>query len=189
MSARRRLGTLGVAAGGLLIGHWLVYAIVSPATPARTALLRHTGHAYLGAASQLALVLALMAFAAMVMGELNGAGGPTVAGLIRRMVTFQVSAFVLMEATERIVGGVPLAGLLRSGILPLGVAAQVAVGLVAAATIRWLLRVADLVADVLARATTSPSRASGALRPRVAAFVVPDRHLSATGVRGPPSSV
>ena len=188
MRARRRLATLSVAVGGVLAGHWLTYAIVSPAEAPRTTLLHDTGHAYLGAVSQVALVCSLAAVASMFLGALTGADRPEIAHLARRVVTFQVSAFIVLEVVERIVAGAPLASLLRSAILPVGVGTQAAVGAIAAAAIRWLLRAADRVAAVLARRAASASRAGAAWRPRVDAFLAPQRHLSATGVRGPPSS-
>jgi len=55
--------------------------------------------------------------------------------------------------------------------------------------IRWLLRTADRVAAALGRAATPPRRdVPRPLLPR-SVFTPVDRHLSAAGVRGPPSSV
>jgi hypothetical protein len=189
MNARRRSSTLGIAVGGVLLGHWLTYRAVSPDAHARLRLLRHTGHAYLGPANDLALVAALTAFAALFVGQLSAtARTGRMVGVTRRIVAFQVSAFVLMEVLERVTAGAPLDGLIRTGILPIGVGVQVAVALLAAVAIRWLVRAADHVAAVLAR--------PGAPRPRgVVAIAVPTaipvpvrRHLSAAGVRGPPSA-
>jgi len=190
MDARRRLATLGVAVGGVLTGHWLTYRIVSPGAHARATLLRVTGHSYLGFANDLALILALSAFAAMFVGQLSAANGTNrTVGITRRVVAFQVSAFVLMEVLERVTAGAPLGELVRTGILPIGVATQAVVALVAAASIRWMLRVADRVAAVLSRPAVPP-RATAAGHPLPQpVFRVAHRHLSAAGVRGPPLSV
>ncbi len=110
-------------------------------------------------------------------------------GLTARVVAFQVSAFVLMEVLERLTAGSPLADLLRSGILPIGVAAQVAIGYLAARAIRWLLRAADRVAATLATAAIAPHPDAPRAFPPEAGFAPAGRHLSAAGVRGPPSSV
>ena len=190
MDPRRRLATLGVAVGGVLTGHWLTYQVVAPAGHARTTLLRATGHAYLGFANDLALILALSAFAAMFVGQLStGSGTDRVAGVARRVVAFQVSAFVLMEVLERVTAGAPLGGLIRTGVLPIGIATQAVVALVAAASIRWILRVADRVAAALSRPAPALRAVEIARAVPLPVFPAVGRHLSAAGVRGPPPSV
>jgi hypothetical protein len=190
MDPRRRVATLGVAVGGVLTGHWLTYEVVSLGGHTRTTLLRVTGHAYLSFANDLALILALSAFAALFVGQLSAANGTGRAvGITRRVVAFQVSAFVLMEVLERVTAGAPLGELIRTGVLPVGVATQAVVALVAAASIRWMLRVADRVAAVLSRPAV-PTRAVAAAHPLPQpVFRAVRRHLSAAGVRGPPLSV
>jgi hypothetical protein len=110
-------------------------------------------------------------------------------GITGRVVRFQVCAFVALEVLERVTAGSPLPDLIRSGILPIGVTAQIAIGFLAAFVIRWLLRTADRVAAALGR-TAAPSRRDGPspLLPEPV-FVPVFRHLSAAGVRGPPSLV
>ena len=190
MDPRRRVATLGVAVGGVLTGHWLTYQVVSSNGHSRTTLLRVTGHAYLGFANDLALILALSAFAAMFVGQLSAANGVARAvGITRRVVAFQVSAFVLMEVLERVTAGAPLGELVRSGVLPIGIATQAVVALVAAASIRWMLRVADRVAAVLSRPTVPPRAVASAHPIPLPVFSEVRRHLSAAGVRGPPLSV
>ena len=190
MDPRRRLATLGVAVGGVLAGHWVTYQVVSPGAYARTSLLRVTGHGYLGFANDLALILALAAFATLFVGQLSAANGsgPAV-GITRRIMAFQISAFVLMEVLERVTAGAPLSELLRTGVLPVGVAMQAIVAVVAAASIRWMLRVADRVSAMLSRPVVPPPvvDATHPIHPPV--FVAARRHLSAAGVRGPPPSV
>ena len=190
MSARRRVATLGIAVGGVLAGHWLTYLVVAPVAGARTSLLHQTGHAYLGMANDVALVFALAALATMFIGQLSSAErGRQFPGLTTRVIRFQVCAFVLMEVLERVTAGSPLAELIHTGILPIGIAAQAGIGYLAARAIRWLLRTADRVAAALGRPAVPARRfVPQPLVPSLV-FVPAGRHLSATGVRGPPSSV
>lgn len=190
MSARRRLATLGVAVGGVLAGHWLTYLVVAPIAGSRATILHQTGHSYLGLANDLALVAALAAMASMFIAQLTSpAPAPGLLGITGRVVRFQVCAFVALEVLERVTAGSPLSDLIRSGILPIGVAAQIMIGLLAAFVIRWLLRTADRVAAALGRAAAPPRRdVPRPLFPEPV-FVPVFRHLSAAGVRGPPSLV
>ena len=181
---------MGVAVGGVLAGHWLTYLVVAPLAGSRATILHQTGHSYLGLANDLALVVALAAMASMFIAQLvNPVPTGGLLGITGRVVRFQVCAFVALEVLERLTAGSPLSELVRSGILPIGVVAQITIGLLAAFAIRWLLRTADRVAAVLGRAAAPPRR--DVPRPLLPEPVfVPDfRHLSAVGVRGPPSSV
>jgi hypothetical protein len=190
MSARRRLATLGVAVCGVLVGHWLAYLAVAPTAGSRAAILHETGHAYLGLANDIALVAALAAMAGMFIGQLTS---PMPAGQIQGVtslvVRFQVSAFVALEVLERLTAGSPLAELIHTGILPIGLAAQVGIGYIAAHVIRWLLRTADRVAAAFGRPAVPPRRTVPRPLLPEPVFVPAARHLSAAGVRGPPSSV
>jgi hypothetical protein len=173
----------------VLAGHWLTYQAVAPIAGSRATLLHQTGHAYLGMANDLALVAALAAMATIFIGQLTRPA-PTrqIHGLTGRVVRFQVSAFVLLEVLERVTSGSPLAGLIHTGILPIGIAAQIGIGYLAAHAIRWLLRTADRVTATLGRAAV----AARELVPRPLVpepvFVPAVRHLSAAGIRGPPSA-
>jgi hypothetical protein len=190
LSARRRLATLCVAVGGVLVGHWLTYLAAAPIAGSRAAILHETGHAYLGMANDLALVAALAAMAAMFIGQLTRPAPPGQLGeLTGRVIRFQVSAFVLLEVLERVTAGSPLAELIHTGILPIGIAAQVGIGWLAARAIRWLLRTADRVAAAFGRAPVPTRRIGPRLLLPERVFVPAGRHLSAAGVRGPPSFV
>ena len=137
MGARRRLATLGVAVGGVLVGSLADL-------PGRGAGRRHarrrsctqTGHAYLGIANDLALVPALAAIAAHVHRaalDQRPVRSDVAAGSPARVVGSRSARSSLMEVLERVTAGAPLAELIRTGMLPIGVAAQVGVGFVAAA--------------------------------------------------------
>ena len=189
MSARpsNRAVTMGVASGGVLLGHWLVYLIVSRAPAARGALLTETGHAYLGAADGLGLAVALAASAAIFLGRMTRRGDLDLplADVGARLAGFQVAAFFAMELTERITVGVPIGQLAHGPILPVGVIVQALVALFGALAIRALCRVADSAATALAATPPLPRGASGWLSilasPRPDGIAVPVR-----GGRGPP---
>lgn len=187
MGSRRRLATLGVAVGGVLAGHWLTYLAVSPTSHAREALLHDTGHAYLGLANDVGLLVVLAAFAAIFLGRLTTTDPNTRPTISRRIVGFQVGAFLTMEVLERITAGVPLTELARHILLPTGIAFQIGVGLLASAVIRWLLRLADRVASTIATGAAAPGRPAPAFALPASAFVPTGRELFATGVRGPPT--
>jgi hypothetical protein len=190
MSARRRLATLAVAVGGVLVGHWLTYLVVAPVAGSRAAILHQTGHSYLGLANDIALVAALAALASMFIAQLTTPEpSRRFLGVTGRVVRFQVCAFIAMEVLERVTAGSPLSELIRTGVLPIGIAAQVAIGILAAFVVRSLLRAAHRVAAALGHAAPHPRRdPSRRLLPQPV-FVPVYPHLSAAGVRGPPSSV
>jgi hypothetical protein len=192
MSARRRLATLGVAVAGVLAGHWLTYVAVTPIAGSRATVLHETGHAYLGMANDLALVVALVAIATMFIGQLTSPASMAAAGhpgVTARVIRFQVSAFVLLEVLERLTSSAPLSELIHTGILPVGIVAQAGVAFLVARAIRWLLRAADRVAAALGRGAVPARRVvAKPLRPRPV-FVPAELQLSAVGVRGPPSAV
>jgi hypothetical protein len=187
MDARRRPAVLGVAVGGVLAGHWLTYLTVSPTSHAREALLHYTGHAYLGLANDVGLLVVLAAFAAIFLGRLTANGFYGGASITRRIVGFQVGAFLAMEVLERITAGAPLTALAHHLLLPIGIALQIGVGLVASAAIRWLLRLADHVASVIAMCAAAPARPMPAFALPGDSFVPVGRELFAAGVRGPPT--
>jgi hypothetical protein len=181
---------MGVAVGGVLAGHWLTYLVVAPMTSSRAAILQQTGHAYLGMANDLALVTALAALAATFIGQLVDPVPPgQFSDITARVIRFQVGAFVLLEVLERVTAGSPIAELVHTGILPIGIAVQVGIGSCAARAIHWLLRTADRVVAALERTAVAPRRI--VLRPLLPelVFVQAERHLSAAGVRGPPLPV
>jgi len=180
---------LGVAVGGVLAGHWLTYLIVSPSSAARAALLHDTGHAYLGLANDLGLMVVLAALAVIFLGHLTAASPDTGTSITRRVVGFQVGAYLAMEMLERIMAGSPVTALTHHLLLPVGITAQIGVGLLASVLVRWLLRLADRVASAMVMGAATPPRPAQAFAFPALAFVPAGRERFATGVRGPPTAL
>lgn len=177
-----RRGLAGLAAGGIMAGHWLAYAVREPDAGARAILLEATGHHLLPQLSLLALVGAIAALLAVPRGA--GAATPRFAEVARGLILLQIGGFALLEAGERLVAHGPQAGLaqlLEPGLL-LGFAAQVAVGAAGAALVAGLARL------TLRRPITHPAGAVPFTRPVLAP---PARWTSRPGadtctLRGPP---
>jgi len=185
-SARRR-SVLGIAAGGVVLGHAITYVLVEPNAHQRTTDLAATGHAYLGLANDLGLIAGLIALSAVFLGGLTRSHGdaPPLRNLITRLAIFQAVAFAAMELLERLSAGAPLAGVLHHGILPMGIAIQVSIAVLGALIIRWLLRAADRVEWAVGAAPVVFDRASAVVV--LPTFHVPARPaLAAAGIRGPP---
>ena len=146
-NARRTGVILGVAAAGLLLGHWLTYLLDVP-SHARDQVLQATGHGYLTTAGRLAAVTAAASLAIVFLGRLTRRepGAPFIA-IAGRLAAVQISAFVAMEILERLGAGAPMHDL--TTILPVGVSAQAVVALAGAWLLRSVLHAAE-VADSLA---------------------------------------
>ena len=192
MGTTRRHAALGIAAGGVLAGHWLTYVLVDPNAHQRATELAVTGHAYLGLANDLGLLGALIACSAIFLGGLTD-GVPngehavrSLGALIVRLVTFQVVAFTSMEVLERISAGAPVAGVLQHVILPVGIGVQAALASLCALAVRWLLRAARHVGSALGAAPALPHRAAAAPLPLPTFHAPPRRALRVSGIRGPP---
>jgi hypothetical protein len=150
-----RAAVLGVALGGVLIGHELTYAIVLPNPTARDAVLASTGHGYLGLIDTPALAAAIVSLAAIFLGSLGRRlEDPSFRELVARFAAFQVLAFVTIELVERIGAGASMSDLVR--ILPVGGLTQLAVAAVAALLLRALLRAADAAAELLGSPAAAP---------------------------------
>jgi hypothetical protein len=141
----RRLLTLGIVAGGLLAGHALTYLVAVPDPHTRHVLLERTGHTYLPFASQAALILALASLAALAMRAVVGRVADLGSGSTRlsvRLAIVQVSAFVVLELTERWISGAGLSDLIHDHLLLLGTLTQVGTALAGVALLRWIWRAA-----------------------------------------------
>lgn len=187
-----RLGLLGAAAVGVVIGHAATYALAFRDPASRHALLEATGHSYWAGAVLGAGVLGAAIVAAVAIRHFRaGAGRASTSEMsllpfVARLATLQVVLFLALEIAERaFVGGIHTASL-PAELLSLGAALQVLVALGVALLLRALSRVAELVGRAVARLD-----ASAPSRPEVPA-PSPLRPVSllsgAWGVRGPPPS-
>ncbi len=183
----RRASVIGLAFGGILLGHAVTYAGLTPGAVAREMLLAATGHGYLGAASRVGLLAVMAALAATLLGRLVGGRGddPESASVTRRLISFQVSAFVALEIAERLGSGAPPSDLVVT--LPLGIAIQVAVAMAIAAVIRMLLRAADR-AHAWASTATPGRRDALSFVVRADRFFRPVLLPASVGGRAPPPS-
>lgn len=186
----RGLPTFGLAMAGLVLGHVLAYLIAVPDPHHRAFVLQRTGHEYLPAMAEAALVLALAGMAAVVIRAFAGQrrGSERFSRLAGRLGLVQVLAFGGLEVVERIVAGAPLRHLASDHILVIGMAVQVVVALAGAAFLRWLARTSSkLVETVVPRLSLPRARAVLALAstswsPGIGTFG------SVGNVRAPPSS-
>ncbi len=146
--------------GGVLAGHALTYGVLDPSEPIRRSALRSTGHGYLATANRLTLSLTVAIVAATVLARLlRGAGAERGIGwLAARLIPVQIMAFASLEIGERLLAGAPLHDLGR--VLPLGLAIQVSLAILAAAGLRILWRAAGRAAAVLGGAAASTARRS-----------------------------
>ncbi|MEO8476237.1 MAG: hypothetical protein ABI572_04175, partial [Actinomycetota bacterium] len=69
-SSTQRTAALGIATGGVLLGHHLIYAIAGP-RDGRVVAGVVDGHRYLGIANELALTLAIAGVATVFLGRLT----------------------------------------------------------------------------------------------------------------------
>ena len=175
-----RAAILGVALGGVLIGHELTYAILLPNATARDAVLASTGHGYMGFANNLALAVGVVSLAAIFLGRLGRRReDPSFGELAIRLAGFQILAFATIELVERIGAGASINDLVR--IVPVGGVTQLVVAAVAAVVLRALLRAADAVADLLG--SPAPAPRLGSIRLVVPAGIVPGT-TAPLGLRG-----
>lgn len=176
---------VGVAVGGVLAGHWLTYLVVRPDHHDRAALLAATGHWYVAAAVEVAMLLALVAAAGVFLGRLTGGGNiPSLGSTVRRLGAFQLGAFVTLELVERAVAG-SFEGLVA--VCLVGAVMQLVVATTSAWLLRSLARAADSAASVLGRAVPPVlQRAVTAIAAGATLFRPAPAFLPA-GIRGPPS--
>ena len=143
-SSARPAVLLGLALGGVLVGHALTYRAFVPDAHVRAAELADTGHAYLGGANPLGLVAAVVALSVLVLGRLVRAEGD-VPDAFWRFAAFQLTTFAAMELLERLGSGAGLRGLLPA--LLVGLPVQALVAAVVALVVRSVARAAAIVAD------------------------------------------
>jgi hypothetical protein len=183
----RELASCSIATVGVVFGHAITYVLIEPNTHDRNVLLTATGHAYLPAFAETAIVGSGLATMWIFLSRLSHRQGelPSLRSLAARMSGIQVGVFTAMETLERLNAHAALGGM--SKILLIGAAVQVASAALGAFVIRALLRAAsthDFAAPLFA--SRQSHTASVAVPPQPAPLLSP--HLPATGLRGPPHS-
>jgi hypothetical protein len=160
---------LGLALGGVLAGHTLTYDLLQPDAHQRAEALAATGHAYLHTANAAGVAAVVLALAVVFLSGVLGDPDVSRALLVRRLVGFQVAAFLGMEIVERLVAR---AGFAQIGsVLVVGVGAQLLVALAIGGVVALLVRAGRAV-------TGSPREVVGA-RPALT-LVAPALHRPAT---------
>lgn len=181
--SRHPAALLALGLGGVLAGHTVVYRLLIPDAHTRAAELAATGHGYLSSADAIATVAIVAALAFAFLGGVLREPGPSGALLVRRIATFQVTAFVAMELIERLASGT--VGHALPAVLLVGLPVQLAIALAIAAVAAWLARAGRAV-------TGSPREVVGA-RPALHAQGVTGRSPLRAGAawaargRSPPS--
>jgi hypothetical protein len=183
----RELASCAIATVGVVFAHAITYVLIQPNAHDRNVLLTATGHGYLPAFAETALVGSGLAMMWLFLSRLSHREGelPRLSSLAVRMSGIQVGIFAAMETLERVHVHAPIGGLWS--ILLIGAIVQVATAILGAFLIRALLRAAATYET--AAPSFSPPRLSSALiivPPRPARPISP--HLPATGLRGPPST-
>ena len=145
----RGLPVFGTAMAGLMLGHTLSYLIAVPDPHQRQFVLQQTGHGYMPALTQVTLMVAVAAVAALVVRAFGRRveHTETFPALARTLAVVQVCAFVGQEVLERLVAHVPLHSLGTDHVLLTGVAIQVALAIVAARVLLWVARAAGRIAQ------------------------------------------
>lgn len=184
---RRTVATVGVAGAGLVLGHWVAYALGTPHAHAREELLHATGHGYLPYATQVALLAGAIGLVALFLARFSHREGRGSFGADAAVLAaVQSITFVAMEVGERLASGASLHDLAHGHVLTIGLAVQILVAIAGAFALRLTDRAAE-VAEVLREAI--PLR-----NPRLVAtlaivpFVAPQRPaMRAVASRAPPS--
>jgi hypothetical protein len=179
-----------IAAGGVLIGHWLAYVVAVPHPRAREGLLAVTGHAYLPGAAKLVLVALVIALGALFWGALQHRD-PRAFSFVRvasKLAFLQVVAFSAMEMLERVGSHVPVGELFSHRLFLLGVLAQVLTALLGALVLAWVMK-SVLVARLARSEAGEPPRPGFSFQVPASAGVLRSADIRLTnGARAPPAT-
>ncbi len=142
---RRFAPALGVAGAGLLLGHWLAYALATPAAT-HDRVLDAPGHGYLPYATQVATVAGALGLAGIFWSRLTRRrGGGSFGRDAGLLLIGQAGAYVAIEVGERLLSGAPLDDLTHGPLLAVGLAVQGVVAIVGAGLVRLSERAAEVV--------------------------------------------
>jgi len=184
----RGLPVFGTAMAGLILGHTVSYLIVVPDPHQRQFVLQQTGHGYMPALTQVALMVLVAGLAALVARAFGRRGEQTESfpSLARTLGVIQVVAFVGQEVLERLVAHAPLQTLGHDHVLVTGILVQVGLAIVAARVLLWIARASTRLATAwtVRPALPRPGRISLAT---AEGPVLSLRAVTARQVRAPPT--
>jgi len=188
-AGRRSAGwVVGLAAGAVLLGHGITYAIVHPDAHDRAGFLAATGHAYLHLLDGPGIVLAVVsALAAALIGFGRLGAAPDRGALFRGLAAVQLGAFVGMELVERLASATGLHLPSDAVLLLIGICVQLALARLGAWLLTSLHRGAERLAGELARGRVAFPRASLRVDPLPALVPVTSSAAGPRAARGPPS--
>ena len=185
----RTAATLGIAAAGLTLGHWLAYTLATPGAYEREELLHATGHGYLAFATHVALLAGTVGLAGHFFARLRGRqGGGSFARDVVLLGAVQAGAFVAMEVGERLLSGAPLHDLAHGPLLAIGLAVQLLVATAGAALLRLTDRSAAAANGLRSIVDALPTSPAIIAVPVAACSPPPRRSTGRFGSRGPPFS-
>jgi hypothetical protein len=187
---------VGVAVGGVVLAHWLAYVLAIPGAHARAQVLAASGHSYWVMAIKFAVVLGLAALGSLFLRHLDRSprtwesGQEAFSAIAARLSLLQVTAFIAMEVTERLVVGVPVAHLFHHRLFLMGLAVQLIVASGGALLLLWFSRTAERVAEALGRPLLPRPRPAVLRTIRIELEAIPpvDPVRDGVGLRGPPPS-
>lgn len=182
------MATLGVAGVGIVLGHWLAYAIGAPQANVRDELLRSTGHGYLPYATQVALLAGAIGLVGLFFTRLTRREAcGSFAGDVAKLAAVQSAAFLAMEVGERLLSGASLHDLTHGPLLVIGLGVQLVLAVAGALTLR-LTEHATEVAESLRHAPVVSLAPSFVAASALAQAIAPRRPaMRATASRAPPS--
>jgi hypothetical protein len=187
---------VGVAVGGVVLAHWLAYVLAIPGAHARAQVLAASGHSYWVMAIKFAVVLGLAALGSLFLRHLDRSprtwesGQEAFSAIAARLSLLQVTAFIAMEVTERLVVGAPVAHLFHHRLFLMGLAVQLIVASGGALLLLWFSRTAERVAEALGRPLLPRPRPAVLRTIRIELEAIPpvDPVRDGVGLRGPPPS-
>jgi len=190
----RGLPIAGVAAAGVVLGHWLTYDVAVPDPSYRARILLDSGHSYWLTAVKLAVVLGLSALGAVALRHFRAPTDPeerrdrglVYTRLVMHLTFLQVCAFTGMEVVERLAAHAPVGQMVSHHMFFLGLAVQFLVATLGAFVLLGFSRAAARMAWALLRPPRQASRPATSRPPLVQARQI--RLLAGGfGLRGPPS--
>src|SRR5438874_641863 len=196
MRAVTRIRTVplaGVAAAGVVLGHWAAYRIAVPQAHLRQQVLAESGHGYWILAIKAAVILGLTGAGALFARHVrDGSRGgrshvDTYTAVVIRLAFLQAIAFTATETVERAVAGAPVAGMFAHHLFVLGLAVQFLTACLGALVVVLLCRTASVVGAALA-ASFARRPAPMRLRPRPVRVHSSSLLAGMAGPRAPPHS-